>query len=96
MGEANFRKMKSSYSRRQRNTAYIFVAPALILLLLFLIIPAFMAFGFSFTDFYVLAPDRMEMVGVDNYASLLSDELFFKCLRNTFSVSYTHLTLPTT
>ena len=84
MGEANFRKMKSSYSRRQRNTAYIFVAPALILLLLFLIIPAFMAFGFSFTDFYVLAPDRMEMVGVDNYASLLSDELFFKCLRNTF------------
>ena len=84
MGEANYRKMKSSYSRRQRNTAYIFVAPALILLLLFLIIPAFMAFGFSFTDFYVLAPDRMEMVGVDNYASLLSDELFFKCLRNTF------------
>ena len=84
MGEANFRKMKSSYSRRQRNTAYIFVAPALILLLLFLIIPAFMALGFSFTDFYVLAPDRMEMVGVDNYASLLSDELFFKCLRNTF------------
>ena len=62
MGEANFRKMKSSYSRRQRNTAYIFVAPALILLLLFLIIPAFMAFGFSFTDFYVLAPDRMETV----------------------------------
>lgn len=84
MGEANYRKMKSSYSRRQRNTAYIFVAPALILLLLFLIIPAFMALGFSFTDFYVLTPDRMEMVGVDNYASLLSDELFFKCLRNTF------------
>ena len=52
--------------------AYVFIAPAMFLLLLFLIIPAFMALGFSFTDFYVLTPDKMEIVGIDNYITLVS------------------------
>ena len=84
MGKTVMKKGKSDFSKRQRRMAYVFIAPAMFLLLLFLIIPAFMALGFSFTDFYVLTPDKMEIVGIDNYITLVSDELFWKCLKNTF------------
>lgn len=84
MGKVVMKKGRSDFSKRQKRMAYVFMAPALILLLLFLIIPAFMALGFSFTDFYVLAPDKMKVVGMDNYTALVSDELFWKCLKNTF------------
>lgn len=84
MGKTVMKKGKSDFSKRQRRMAYVFIAPAMLLLLLFLIIPAFMALGFSFTDFYVLAPDKMEIVGINNYMTLVSDKLFWKCLKNTF------------
>lgn len=84
MDQIHQKHERTVFSRKQRNTAYIFIAPALILLLLFLILPAIMALGFSFTDFYVLTPDKMKLVWMENYLSLLDDELFWKCLRNTF------------
>ncbi len=62
---------------------YLFAAPAVVLLCIFLILPALMALGFSFTDFYVLTPDKMEFVGLTNYKTLLTDKLFWKCLKNT-------------
>lgn len=74
---------KSKYSRKQARTAFVFITPALILLFIFLILPAVLALGFSFTDFYVLKPEDMEFIGIDNYKTLLSDELFWKCLKNT-------------
>lgn len=63
--------------------AYVFIAPAIILLGIFLILPAILAVGFSFTDFYVLKPDAIQVIGAVNYKTLLSDELFWKCLKNT-------------
>lgn len=74
---------QSQYAKRQARMAYAFIAPAIILLLVFLILPAVLALGFSFTDFYVLTPEKMEFVALENYRTLFEDDLFWKCLKNT-------------
>ena len=48
------------------------VSPALILLLIFLIIPFFMAFGLAFTNQRLISPNPTEFVGMRNFARLLS------------------------
>lgn len=82
MGKS-IKRSVTRYSQKQARMAYVFIAPALILLAVFLILPAILALGFSFTDFYVLQPNAMEFVGIENYKTLLTDDLFWKCLKNT-------------
>lgn len=84
VNKKNIVQRKSKYSFRQKMVAYTFIIPAAVLLLMFLVIPAIMALGFSFTDFYVLTPDKLQIVWFENYKTLFEDELFWKCLINTF------------
>jgi fructooligosaccharide transport system permease protein len=63
--------------------AYTFLGPALLLLLLFLIIPAIMSVYYAFTDYYLLTPDMRKFVGLDNFINLFKDPIFLKSLVNT-------------
>lgn len=74
---------EKSLAVRQRMTALWFNMLAVSLLMVFLVIPAIMAVAFSFTDFYTLKPDHIQLIGLQNYVSLFQDELFWKCLANT-------------
>lgn len=65
----------------------VFIGPALILLMLFLIIPIFASLYLSFTDFNVFAMtdwSRARFVGFRNFVELFKDDLFWKALFNTF------------
>nr|WP_245746014.1 sugar ABC transporter permease [Evansella caseinilytica] len=65
---------------------YIFIAPALFILISFSIVPIVLAFGISFTDINLrgLADwSRISFVGLDNYISLLTDDVFIKSVLNT-------------
>lgn len=71
---------------------YMFIAPAFIIFLVFLIIPVVVAFYLSFTDWNGITPlrseDSYEMIGTDNYKSLLTEdsrrrERFFTAVKNT-------------
>lgn len=67
--------------------AWIFVAPALIVLLVFFGLPVFSALLLSLTDFdlYALADWRnLRFVGLGNYSELLQMPIFWKSLGNTF------------
>jgi multiple sugar transport system permease protein len=67
--------------------AYLFLAPALIVLGLFFFGPIAAAFVLSLTDFdiYALADgSNARWVGGDNYRRLLSQPLFWRSLLNTF------------
>ena len=71
---------------RHENTAWAFVAPALVALGLFFFLPVVAALVLSFTDFdiYSLADIRnLRFVGLDNYIALLKTPLFWKALGNT-------------
>ena len=66
-------------------------APALVLLLLFVILPTLAVFGLSLTD-YQLGDDALVFVGLDNYRDLLGDAGFRGSLRNT--IVYAALVTP--
>jgi fructooligosaccharide transport system permease protein len=62
--------------------AYTFLAPALILLALFLIIPALFAIYYSFTNYYLLTPNSKQFIGLENYIKLFHDPIFLTSLKN--------------
>jgi len=70
---------------------YTLVAPAVIILFLFLIVPLIMAFYFSFTDWSgsrpLDEPDAYEFVGFDNYEKWIVNgrrvDDFYRAVRNT-------------
>lgn len=64
-----------------------FVAPALLVIAVFFLLPVIAAAVISLTDFdiYALADwHNLRFVGLDNYARLLQTALFWKALGNTF------------
>jgi multiple sugar transport system permease protein len=72
--------------RRRANPAWLFVAPALGAIALFLFVPVFASLLLSFTDFdiYAVADLRnLRFVGFANYQTLLAEPLFWQALRNT-------------
>jgi multiple sugar transport system permease protein len=60
----------------------VFIAPALILLLLFLAYPLVLGIWLGFTD--ALVGKKGEFIGLANYISLLNDSLFWKVTYYTF------------
>jgi multiple sugar transport system permease protein len=66
--------------------AWCFVAPALIAIAVFFLLPALAALAISLTDFdlYALASlKNLRFVGLRNYVDLLQTPLFWKALGNT-------------
>jgi multiple sugar transport system permease protein len=60
--------------------AYLFVSPAMILFLIFTVLPVVFAFLLSFTNYDILSP--VKWVGLANYARLLTDTIFQRGLLN--------------
>ena len=72
--------------------AYLFIAPALILFVVFIFIPLFASLYLSFTEYNVLQPPKW--VGLKNFGTLLGhDPRFWKALRNT--IAYVVGVVPT-
>jgi multiple sugar transport system permease protein len=78
--------------RQDTLTAAFFMSPAMLVLTLFLIVPLFVAFYFSLTDWNGVRPLTQEgaydVVGLENYSNLLVEggrrqEAFFTGLKNT-------------
>lgn len=61
------------------------VAPAALLLLLFLVVPVGLAFGLSFTNARLISPNPPRFVGLDNFIrAFTADPTFIRSLINTF------------
>ena len=75
-------------SRQVRVTALVFLAPTIIGLLAFRLIPIFWSFGLSFYDWKIF--DKPEFAGLANYAHILSSPTAAKIFINTayFSAIY--------
>jgi multiple sugar transport system permease protein len=73
--------------RQVTRAAWLFLAPALLLIGLFFFLPAAAALVLSLTDFdiYSLADiGNARVVGASNYARLIDHPLFWTALKNTF------------
>lgn len=75
------RAAASGGSREEWRYAYLFVLPALLLVVVFRIVPLLWGFGLSLTNFDGMA--RMDFVGAGNYVALAGDPVFRASLANT-------------
>lgn len=75
----------------ERAMPYLFVAPAMLFIVVFLYAPILFSVGLSFSDWNFIRPEA-NWVGFDNYATVLSDPNFQAAARNT--AVYTLLLAP--
>jgi multiple sugar transport system permease protein len=69
--------------RAEARAARAFVAPAVVLLLVFFFVPVLLCFVLSLTNARLISPQGPQYVGLDNFIRLVSDPLFWRSLRNT-------------
>ena len=62
---------------------YLYLMPALIVILLFTIYPLIRAFIMSFMEDYNMINGTYSSVGFSNYRSIFKDKYFIKALTNT-------------
>lgn len=78
-------------ARREARTALLLASPALVLMLVFIILPTVAVIVLGFTDFE-LGYASFRFVGFENYAELLNSRTFRKSLWNT--AVYTAIVTP--
>ncbi|WP_425839203.1 carbohydrate ABC transporter permease [Microbacterium sp. PA5] len=76
--------------RQQAISGWVFLAVPVLLFVAFLLIPLVVAIVVSFTDYAVVGD--FEWIGMDNYARVFQDPIFWIALRNT--AYYTALFVP--
>lgn len=90
-------KTKNNKKKKKNNKyPYMFIAPTLVLLMLFYIIPILVALGISFTDIDLAGLanfSKVDFIGFENYINLFSDELFKTSIVNT--MVYVFIGVPT-
>jgi multiple sugar transport system permease protein len=84
--KASLRRRLGALGRGEALTGWIFSAPAIILLIVFLVIPFFMAIGLAFTDQRLVPNPNLptRIVGLRNFVRLVEDEAFLRGLLNNF------------
>ncbi len=89
-------KVKHGILNNESLAAWVFILPALIGTLIFIIIPVICSFGLSFAEWDLLGP--IEFVGFKNYSTLFKEPLFYKILLNTvifaLSTSFLGVVIP--
>ncbi|AYA76096.1 sugar ABC transporter permease [Bacillus sp. Y1] len=76
-------RQSEHYKTRDIVSAYGFLTPALILAILFIVLPIILAFTYGFTDYYLLKPNDKEFIGLENFKRMLTDEVLIQSFKNT-------------
>ena len=85
------RKRSKSFEKKLERTAYLFILPAAILLIVFCIVPMLGSFWISMQKMGVDL-SQAEFVGLDNYIKALSDRRFIQSVGIT--LKYTAVEVP--
>ncbi len=89
------RKRRGAVGERNNPWAYLFIAPALGLYLIFNVWPIIRGFLMAFTDFRFIYPDtRWDFNGLANFREMMHDDDFWSAAK--ISLKYTAYVLPTT
>ncbi len=83
---------RNSYSRSRRITHIYFVAPALVLYLLTVVLPFLQGIPYSLTN-WNLVSSQSDFVGFKNYISLFNSSVFWKSIQNTFQFALYYVVL---
>lgn len=70
-------------TRHQKTLARLMVAPSVLLLLGWMVVPLAMTLWFSFQSYNLLSPGMEQFIGWTNYRYFLSDPAFWTAMQNT-------------
>ena len=82
-------------SRDKHLWGLLLISPWLIGLLLFKLAPLLATLGISFTDFFLLTPDKMSFVGLKNYIEMFKDPNLWSAFLGTFKLALIVIPLQT-
>lgn len=72
---------RSLMIRKSTLTPYLFLAPALLVILVFILYPMVAVVYYSFTDYNIVTPPQW--AGIQNYRKLVQDPIFWLALKNS-------------
>lgn len=76
------RPKRDRTSKTENLAGLAMLTPAVLLLALFIFVPAILAFGLAFTNARLISPYPATFVGLDNFVRLFADAAFFRALIN--------------
>ena len=82
----------SGEKKRETIVAYLFSTPALILLILFIVVPVMIALRYSLMEYHTLRPGQQKFIDFQNYISLFQDSDFWFSFKNT--IYFTVIVVP--
>lgn len=82
---------RPAIERKMMRRGFLFVAPAVLLLLAIYAVPVIVLAGFSVTD-YQLGALSTRFIGIDNFTAAFSDQVFMRAMKNT--VIYALIVIP--
>lgn len=86
---ATAKRRKEVYRVRSSATAYLMLLPAVALAFLFILLPILYSLGYAFTDYYLLRPNDIKFIFLDNFKELfeeLSEKgMLYNAIKNTIT-----------
>ena len=79
------KKRKSRRFSSDRIKVFLFLIPAAVLLLVFLVIPIFQCLYYSLFNWNGMGPAE-DFIGILNYKKIINDSVFIKAVLNTFAI----------
>lgn len=84
---ATARKEKVVYRAKSTITAYLMLLPAVILAFLFILLPILYSLGYAFTDYYLLKPNDITFIHIQNFIDffkeLMTKGTLYNAIKNT-------------
>lgn len=80
-------KLRLTLAQRDYVAGYLFVAPILLLMLIWFYYPAFKSLLFSFQDINFLRMEDARFIGLGNFQKLMHDPAFWQAARNTVIIT---------
>ncbi len=81
------RKRKEVYRVKSSVTAYLMLLPSVALAFLFILLPILYSLGYAFTDYYLLKPNDINFVYLDNFADIFKEisakGMLYNAIKNT-------------
>lgn len=73
-------------TRETRTLARLMMAPSVVMLLIWMVVPLALTFWFSFQNYNVLRPERQSFAGFDNFYYVYTDPAFWQSIINTLLI----------
>jgi sorbitol/mannitol transport system permease protein len=73
-------------TRQTRTLARLMMAPSVVMLLVWMIVPLALTFWYSFQSYNILRPERQRFAGFDNFYYVFTDPAFWQSITNTLII----------